>query len=333
MSRRTWLILWIVLPWAYRAKWTSLGAYTGLAIHTHITIDQPPKSAWDLLPLLVIPLAVMIVGYFLNGARNRQQESALDTYLATMTALLLDKELKESTERSEVRAVAHAQTLTVLRWLNGERKGAVVRFLHESSLLGMDTAIVDLDGADLEGTFLEGANLRGAFLQGANLDASYLQQADLSMAIMRKVNLSETDLREANLSGAILVEANLKWAALNEANLRGAILFDADLEGAYLDRADLSGSSLEGAKLEDANLRGTFLEGANLRGTSLQGADLRGASLQGAELNGASLQGAELNGADLRGADLRGAGGTMLEQLEQAASLQGTIMPDGSTHS
>ena len=48
-----------------------------------------------------------------------------------MTELLLDKKLRES-EVDEVRAVARARTFTVLRRLDGERKGALIRFLIRS---------------------------------------------------------------------------------------------------------------------------------------------------------------------------------------------------------
>ena len=58
--------------------------------------------------------------------------------------------------------------------------------------------------------------------------------------------------------------------------------------------------------------------------------DLRGADLSGTSLSGADLSGAKLRETDLREANLTGARGIEDGQLEQAFSLEGATMPDGT---
>jgi len=108
---------------------------------------------------------------------------------------------------------------------------------------------------------------------------------------------------------------------LSKADLSGDDLSGADLEGANLFNVNLSGANLSGADLFDAHLSDADLVNTNLSR----------AALNGAILNGAILSGANLSGADLLHADLAGASVTQ-EQLNEARSLEGTIMPDGSTH-
>jgi hypothetical protein len=84
--------------------------------------------------------------------------------------------------------------------------------------------------------------------------------------------------------------------------------------------------SLDQADLDRADLSEAVLPGIDLRGVYMRGADLTGANLRGADL---SL--ARLHEADLRRANLSGATVTQ-EQLDRAKSLDGTVMPDGSTH-
>jgi cell division protein FtsB len=75
-----------------------------------------------------------------------------------------------------------------------------------------------------------------------------------------------------------------------------------------------------------------------LRGIALNSADLSGANLSGIDLSDANLKeailgGANLNGANLFGANLSGATGVTEEQLEEEAkTLTGATMPNGSTH-
>jgi uncharacterized protein YjbI with pentapeptide repeats len=75
-----------------------------------------------------------------------------------------------------------------------------------------------------------------------------------------------------------------------------------------------------------ADLAGADLSYLVLSGTNLRDANLREANLRRADLSGVNLQGADLSGADLTGARVSE------EQLAQARSLAGTILPDGTIH-
>jgi hypothetical protein len=100
-----------------------------------------------------------------------------------------------------------------------------------------------------------------------------------------------------------------------------SLLSGADLSGLDLSGLDLSVSSLTRANLSDADLSGADLSDANLREVDLSGADLSEADLSGAGLHEANLSKANLLGAKVTQA-----------QLDQAASLEGTTMPDGTVH-
>ena len=182
----------------------------------------------------------------------------------------------------------------------------------------------DLSGSDLWYAYLYRADLRGASLAGANLG-----WADLSGA-----NLDQASLHGVRLDGATQIDAKgrLVWEIVNEGrangDLVGADLTWANLHGASLSGADLRGADLGNATLYRADLGGADLSEAILSGANLSQADLSGADLSGADLSGADLSKANLHGVNLRGARLDGAT-VALEQLEQAASLEGVIMPDG----
>jgi hypothetical protein len=89
---------------------------------------------------------------------------------------------------------------------------------------------------------------------------------------------------------------------------------------------------LLGADLREANLRDANLRGANLRGANLRQANLHWAELVSANLSGAYVGRTDLSLADLKGADLRNVKELTVGQLDQAYSLEGATMPDGSKH-
>lgn len=221
------------------------------------------KTLWDWMELLIIPLVLGFGAFFLNRseraiehqiaedrakvereiATDRQREAALQSYLDRMADLLLKENLRFS-ENKEVRNVARIRTLTVLRALDGERKGMLVLFLQEAGLIRRD-GIIDLTGADLTK-----ADLERAHLNGANLSGSFLLSAQLFLA----------DLTAADVSGAYLLDVNLTDANLTEANLRDAWLDGANLTGADLTGADLSGATFHPWQLAAVqSLKGTTM--------------------------------------------------------------------------
>jgi pentapeptide repeat protein len=251
------------------------------------------KTLWDLLDLLIVPIVLAGVGYFFNRtqqnnteitadkrattereiAEQRSQDAVLDTYLNQMAELLIDKKLRlEPTE--EVKNIALIRTLTALRRLDGDRNSILLRFLHDTGLLGRkspDDPVPKLDmvKAELRGGKLHGANLEGVTLVGANLEKADLEEA----------NLGWTWLATARLKGAILRLANLQWANLEDANLESANLESANLQWASLAKANLERADLGAAFLQHANLKDANLKDANLREANLQEANLEWTNL------------------------------------------------------
>lgn len=294
------------------------------------------KTVWEWLQLLIVPLALALIGILFTMQQDarqqaiedqraaserkledqRAQDAALQAYLDQMTSLLLEKDLRNSEEGSEVQTLAQARTLTVLGRLDPSRKTEVMRFLLAAQLVQSvdgNEPVILLYRADLHGADLSYADLRGAELSSADLSDADLSYAELPRAQLAEANLNNADLRLAGLSDAYLGSADLR---------------DADLRDAYLVNAYLSN-----AELSNANLEGSELDGAPLYNADLSDADLSDTDLAGADLRRANLGGAKLDDADLNSADLTRAEGVTEEELEQAAaSLASTTMPDRSLH-
>jgi Pentapeptide repeats (9 copies)/Pentapeptide repeats (8 copies) len=260
---------------------------------------RPAKTGWDWLQLLIVPVALATIGYFLNtaqSARDRRQEDAraaqaqaialderrdqvLQDYLHRMDDLLLQDRLRESGARSEVRGVARTLTLTALRRVDGQRKGEVVRFLWESGLIGPGVPVVSLVAADLRDVELDHAELGGADLGGA-------------------------DLRRASLRGAGLDSVRFDTALLQDAVFSGATLAGDDFTGARLERASFRGVRMETAQDFRGEHRPVSFRGACLSGATFDGADLRSARLAAAGGVRVRFHRAQIVTATLQGARL-----------------------------
>jgi uncharacterized protein YjbI with pentapeptide repeats len=313
------------------------------------------KTVWDWLDLLLVPLILGIAAVGLTAwfnaqqdarqnaieerraeaerelAEQRAQDEALQAYFDQMSTLLLEKDLRSSEENSEVRTLARARTLTVLRRLDPDRKGSVVQFLHEASLIQpsqlvgnkqgneqpIEDPIIKLIGADLREADLREANLIGADLREVNLHNANLHNANLNYANLRG-DVDRSDLSDADISisGYLGGDVDLTNADLSSAYAAQANLNDAELTRANLNEATLSEADLSMASLDDADLSNAYLIGA----------DLGGAILWDADLDGANLSDADLSYADLTNAQVT------QEQLGQAKTLKEATMPNGQKY-
>lgn len=165
-----WHSVWTVLVGVF---WVAIvvGIIGGFFLHWDWTGFQANGKLWDWLQLLSAPVFVLALPFLFRGQRNQadlqvaddqKQEAALQAYQEYICALLLDKNLSGSQPGSEVREVARARTLAALRRVGNNRKGDVLRFLHESGLIYTGKAIVDLRESDLSGADLSNATMNGA---------------------------------------------------------------------------------------------------------------------------------------------------------------------------
>lgn len=247
------------------------------------------KTLWELLDLLVVPAALGVGALWFNRRlakreeevqEERFQEQALQSYLDTMSNLLLKERLRNRLRNSPedgegtpaVVDVAQVRTITILRRVDRKRRDQVLGFLKTSDLVtgskslfyGASMADIDLACNNLSDVNLKKADLSNAQLQAAalwrtNLQDACLWKANLELAILGDTELQQAYLKEANLEEAILMRAKLEGASLENANLQNAYLRGAHLRQAYLWKANLKGAELREADLSEAKFDHTTI--------------------------------------------------------------------------
>ena len=286
------LLIGLLLPFIY--------IFSGIGIDSYLNREGqivPRTSLWDWLELLLIPLALILCGFWLNSTLQRlerervekgytpnspaaaitretpehwQEEQTLQSYFDRVNDLILKGQFEDPSLGVKAQRVARSWTLSTLPGLDRDGKGALLKFLHQANLITGDSPSIDL---------------------------------------------SEADFRQANLS----------YAHLKDANCR-----QANFEGALIANAVLTGANFEQANLKNASLLYTHLEDANAQFANLQNANLAYAQFGGANLHGAILSTANVEATDFTGANLTIARVTR-EQLAQAY-LDNAILPDGSRY-
>ena len=235
----------------------------------------PDKTLWDLMQLPIVPIVLgagaiwfqrTIVQRGIEEDRTRVQlaieedrsrQDAFQSYLASISTLLLDKKLDDPEQDTAVREIARAITISTLSQLDADRKGQLITFLFDSRLIGYTDSPSERDefggdssNNDSDKNVLFIIDLYGADLTGANLHDTFLEGVDLF---------------GVDMTGAILTKAHLKNATLASAEMNGTNLQEANLTGADLTFASLENSDLTGATVENEQIAmAEFFEGLTL---------------------------------------------------------------------
>jgi hypothetical protein len=167
----------------------------------HYVQPRTPSDRKDLVNVFVVIGAGVVglltataaVGNLYISRRNlqqqrdleavRAQDDALQAYYKQMGDLLTEHDLKKTKPDDDVALLARAQTLAVVRRVDGKRKSDLVLFLYGVGLIKKPPTIVNLGGADLRRADLRVADLRRADLSGARLRYAFLSDADLRGAM------------------------------------------------------------------------------------------------------------------------------------------------------
>lgn len=215
---------WIIFP-EQSPSWTGFGPSAKL-------LDERSKTLWDWLDLLIIPVFLAIGIWWLNKRNEknkenieaeRQNHEKLEKYYDCITNLLLHEDLKNEGVKPEVLEIARIKTLSLLRTIDGSRKGQLLQFLVESKLIEKNP-IINLNGANFNDASLSGANLQGIEIRGA-----YFKEADFNNA-----NLKGAKFQGCDFSGANFQKCTIEDADLSQAKLNKAILTDVDFQSAIL---------------------------------------------------------------------------------------------------
>ncbi|GAB4425519.1 MAG: hypothetical protein Kow002_14990 [Anaerolineales bacterium] len=116
---------------------------------------------------------------------------------------------------------------------------------------------------------------------------------------------------------------------LAKCDLVGRNLSESNLSGANLAQANLSMSNLSSVDFSSANLSGVIASESNISEANFSNADLTSADLSESNLIGADFTGAITISVDFSGCNMTDAIITQ-EQLDQAFSITGAVLPDGS---
>jgi hypothetical protein len=127
---------------------------------------------------------------------------------------------------------------------------------------------------------------------------------DCGAGVGPDVNFALCDLTDRNLSESNFSNANLAQANLSKSNLSKVDFSNANLAGAIANESNIS----------NANFTSADLTSANLSKSNLIEADFTSAITLGVDFSGCNMTGAIIT----------------QDQLDQAFSVKGAILPDGS---
>ncbi|WP_346291398.1 pentapeptide repeat-containing protein [Sphaerothrix gracilis] len=368
ISTSTLTVSYFTIEWLYQMNWTGFGEDVSKPTVllerdpsgeiTDISVEIPieEKSFWDWLSLIVVPAALLIIGYGLQQQQQKRaaegmKEDALQGYFDSVSSLLIGENLlalaakiysnsnedEAAPEQQELFYAAidviRARTLSVLRKFKDdpELKKNIFLFLIDSELI--NKLRIDLNGADLSGVelwkvSLKDANLRDASFVGATIYNCDFTCADLVGADFSGADIGFVDFSGAKLGGADFSDVKISFTSFENADfIRDEILIagprigvEVNFINANLRWASFNSLDLSGVDFSGANLESSDFQNARLTRAIFHNANLRGTNLSHADLFGVDFFRCNLRKANLNGANIRQASFTLANLSEAKLS-------------
>jgi uncharacterized protein YjbI with pentapeptide repeats len=238
---------------------------------------------------------------------------ALASYIKQVADLVLHERLLRSSDVSPVHIIARTLTLAAIRRLDDPRKGEVIRYLADASLItGRAERDDESKPPPLAGRpriALAGADLRGADLRGVNLVGVTFSGADMRGVRFDGADLTDVDFNRVRLQGASFAKADLTEVDFHRARVDGASFDAADLGAAcgpvkigstrpgnvFNDRFDyacVSNATFHGAVFDGLSLNAAVGTRVDLRRSKIDAAALKGAQIRDVRVTRGSVHGA-----------------------------------------
>ncbi|MEX1071158.1 MAG: pentapeptide repeat-containing protein [Anaerolineales bacterium] len=193
----------------------------------------PPKTVWDLLDLMLIPIFIALIGILYSQqstnthfevAEQQRRDDVVSKFITDVESIVSPADFDKSTDTPQLKdgeiATIEARLRTIVKNLDGERKSQLIHFLYKCNLLGgilpkhdafggvsqarnqvIDVTDVDLSRINLSGVNLAGIVLSGCELSGANLNKAKLPSANLlEVKVNKKIKHRGTYCKNAELS-------------------------------------------------------------------------------------------------------------------------------------
>ncbi|WP_020412912.1 pentapeptide repeat-containing protein [Microbulbifer variabilis] len=257
------------------------------------------RSLWDWLQLLIVPVVLLIGGWYLSDLIERRQEKSEDKkyqrtelrhYLDAMNKLLVDYDLKcvdyafseycislSDKDKERVNSAyqsAMAMTASVIHILDGPLNSLVLSYLSKIKIKKLIT----------DGDVFRGLSLKKAKLFRLKLDNINLSDADLSQINMYTSSLNSGNLSKVNFSRAVISDTTFNDALFLNVDFSQATIIDSSFDGAKI-----------GDFIMDIRFENSFKE-ANIYNTGFEGAAIVGADFSGAKIESVSFDRAFMYG-------------------------------------
>lgn len=243
----------------------------------------PAKTLWDWLELLIIPIALVLGGYFLNRSEKRleiklaeekaktdrkiaevrNQEIILGEYFDRMSDLLIEKQIHGSESDSVVRDVARTRTLSVLRRIYPDRKAIVLKFLYESELIIKKQErepLITLKDADLQGLELEKTEFFDIDLSGANL----------FLAKFKDVRFINSNLNDIDFSNS-----SVEFCFFNNVELMNSVFDFIKLNNVSFDKCNFNGFSSKAMEIINSSIINSDLSNAEIKSAEIKSVEFK----------------------------------------------------------
>ena len=264
----------------------------------------PYKTLWDWMQLLIIPIALVLGGYFLNRSEKRREVKAAEKRAK------IDREIAKQ-QREEDKSIAFEQRMLELEIAKVRNEEKVLsKFLDEMSGLILEKNLISSAEGDLIRQFARIRTISALHQLSenrVNIVFNFLRDTNLIRSIYNRVEDEKIDLNGVKFRNVDFSLSYLELVKFNESNFINSKFLETNFVNAYCENAYFDYCDFEKAILNNAKFQRVKITGSNLKKSSLWSIDLTYAQISNSSFENPEFIGAKLNSARFKELNLANA--------------------------
>lgn len=246
----------------------------------YIIIHQQSKTLWDWLQLLLVPIILILGGFWLNRSESRHslemqksindtnlsiekerfEDGILNSYINDIAQMIINSDTAKL-RTNRIMAVYKIKTLTTLNRLNSERRNYLIQFLVDSKMLNYWDFLSDFKNIHVSGIFFNdvsfddfkfiGSSISSSRFFSCSIQSSKSSHSDFTSSMFNDMKINIFDISSSKFIQSSLVKVIFSECKIKDSKFYGSKIQHSSLGNSTIESSDLSCSTISNTNFSD----------------------------------------------------------------------------------
>jgi uncharacterized protein YjbI with pentapeptide repeats len=248
----------------------------------------PPKTYWDWIELLIIPVSLIIIASLLNESsksnelrlqEERDAETTIQKYYDYIYTLIQAESIT-----MEMKRIMNALSVNALRVANNQKLKNILTLHKESNIFSIDEWDYKLENCLFQNRMIDNIDLSNVWLKGGQAIKCLFDNVNFSLSLINEFEFTDSKFGDTSFFHSKIHNTYYKNSRFIENDFSGASFTGCCFEKSNINSSVVHNTEFIGCLFEKTKLSGLNFCETQMIETRFQNCDLRGCNFDNYDL-------------------------------------------------